>query len=135
METKKLTLEDIKIPKSSDFKTVFEVVTYSDNEKLIHFHGYCYCTGMHEANCYRHVEYCGFFVNIYEVLYKGLDKAESDNCELAKSYVKEVGTEEDVLNIYNTYVGERDGSCHAPTLLPINEFSDKTPDGIYILQE
>lgn len=128
-----LTEQDI-ITKYGDYKTVFEIITDNQtSERFIHYLGYCYYADSPIDKPYRHVEYCGFYVNIYEVLYKGLNAAERDNIDLAKEYIKDICYEE-ILQIYNNWIGDGNGGSHPPILLKLEDFTDKTPDGIYILE-
>ena len=129
---KELTFEQIS-DKRGDYKTVFAIETGSER-KFVHFLGYVYYEQDFDdkPDQYRLVEYCGYYVPLEEVLSKGLRLAEMDNIDLAKEYIQDI---EDPLRAYNNWIGEGDGHTHAPALLPLADFNDKTPDGIYILAD
>lgn len=134
MESRKLNIEDIYVGNGT-YSTVFSIETNTQTkEREVHIFGYCYTTGVDEPKPFRDLEYCGFYLPLNIVLNKGLDAAEIEYGEDVKSYIEDLESETDVLEIYNNYVGENNGTCHPPMILKKEKFNTNTPDGIYILK-
>lgn len=127
---KELTIDDIKDDRG-DFKTVFAIETATER-RFVHIYGYCYCSSeTFSENSYRQLEYTGLYIPLDEVLAIGLARAEMEYQEFVNSYIKDCSID-DVLDAYNNYVGEPDGTTHPPIL--IDCITADTPDGVYIIK-
>lgn len=106
-------------------KTIFSIEKQG-NEKVIHFHGYGYCTDGTDKP-YRFVEYTFCYALLSEAIDKGFTTCEDECAVEVNQYVTELETEEDVVKCYEHYDGGK-----APQLIDIKELSMDTPCGMYI---
>jgi len=114
---------------SGDFKTVFGIETDSDGEKMVHLYGYCYYAGDDADAPYRSVEYSFFYLPLKDVVKNGLRLSETSNCENINTYIGEI-TYDEVIDFYENFVGESDGSAHPP--IQVERISEDLEDGIYV---
>ena len=100
-----------------------------DGEKSIHYYAYSYCSDNGAPDSFRFVEYTYFIETLAKALQYVIKQYESDHQEEVKQYVEDC-TEDELVRFYKHY-----DKGEAPTPIWVSEITEKTPYGMYILED